>query len=207
MFLKPQRFRNFFRNRSPASESSVPVNHQKTRDIGKTAIQVVKESLKVVVLFSDTFPPLKSTAAGLVDILDRIDTAKDVQNESKQLHVHIKKLKIMLEAAQSGSNFELKDRLDGLHRALEEQRVALENKVDRSLVTRIIFSTEDSKFLAQVLREITFSIEVTTFAMVLDSNLKISKMSSDIVTIKDNTVLYNLGRVVVAEINHADRPG
>ena len=46
--------------------------------------------------------------------------------------------------------------------ALEEQRVALENKVDRSLVTRIIFSTEDSKFLAQVLREITFSIEVTT---------------------------------------------
>ena len=46
--------------------------------------------------------------------------------------------------------------------ALEEQRVALENKVDHSLVTRIIFSTEDSKFLAQVLREITFSIEVTT---------------------------------------------
>ena len=85
MSLKPQRFRNIFCNRSPASESSVstrspapidvPVNHQKTRDIGKTAIQVVKESLKVVVLVSDTFPPLKSAAAGLVDILDRINVS------------------------------------------------------------------------------------------------------------------------------------
>ena len=85
MSLKPRRFFNILRNRSPASESSVstrspapidvPVNHQKTRDIGKTAIQVVKESLKVVVLFSDTLPPLKSTAAGLVDILDRIDVS------------------------------------------------------------------------------------------------------------------------------------
>ena len=75
MSLKPQRFRNIFRNRSPASESSVPVDHQKTRDIGKTAIQVVKESLKVVVLVSDTFPPLKSAAAGLVDILDRINVS------------------------------------------------------------------------------------------------------------------------------------
>ena len=46
--------------------------------------------------------------------------------------------------------------------AMEEKRAALENKLDRSLGTRIVFSTEDSKFLVQVLREITFSIEVTT---------------------------------------------
>ena len=46
--------------------------------------------------------------------------------------------------------------------ALEEKRMALENKLDRSLMTRIVFSTEDTKFLVQVLREITFSIEVTT---------------------------------------------
>ena len=45
---------------------------------------------------------------------------------------------------------------------LEEKRVALENKLDRSVMTRIVFSTEDSQFLVQVLREITFSIEVTT---------------------------------------------
>ena len=48
------------------------------------------------------------------------------------------------------------------HRALEEKRLALEKKLDRSLATRIVFSTEDNQFLAQVLREITFSIEVTT---------------------------------------------
>ena len=41
--------------------------------------------------------------------------------------------------------------------------MALEDKLEsRSLVTRIVFSTEDNKFLAQVVREITFAIEVTT---------------------------------------------
>jgi len=54
--------------------------------------------------------------------------------------------------------------------ALEEKRLALEKKLDRSLMTRIVFSTEDSKFLVQVLREITFSIEVTT-VMSLESLL------------------------------------
>jgi hypothetical protein len=49
-----------------------------------------------------------------------------------------------------------------LYSALEDKRAALENKLDRSIMTRIVFSTEDSKFLAQVVREITFSIEVTT---------------------------------------------
>lgn len=46
--------------------------------------------------------------------------------------------------------------------ALEDKRLALENKLDRSIMTRIVFSTEDSKFLVQVVREITFSIELTT---------------------------------------------
>ena len=46
--------------------------------------------------------------------------------------------------------------------ALEEKKVALENKLGRSLVTRTVFSTEDNKFLVQVVREITFAIEVTT---------------------------------------------
>ena len=47
-------------------------------------------------------------------------------------------------------------------RTLEEKKVALEKKLGRSLATRVVFSTEDSQFLVQVLREITFSIEVTT---------------------------------------------
>ena len=51
---------------------------------------------------------------------------------------------------------------EGSYSSLEEKRVALENKLDRSVMTRIVFSTEDRQFLVQVLREITFSIEVTT---------------------------------------------
>ena len=45
---------------------------------------------------------------------------------------------------------------------LEEKREALENKRDRLAMTRIVLSTEDKQFLAQVLREITLSIEVIT---------------------------------------------
>ena len=48
--------------------------------------------------------------------------------------------------------------------SLEEKRVTLEKKLDRSLATRIAFSTEDSEFLTQILREMTLSIEVTTVA-------------------------------------------
>ena len=144
MPLKPLRFPNIFRSRrSPAlsvpTQSpiiNVPVNHQKTRDMGETAIQVVKESFKVIVLISNTFPPLQSAAAGLVEIFNRIDVSllsssfvtimskrvllaiKDVQIESKRLHEQIEILRRMLEAYQSGlpTGSNLKDRLDGLRR-------------------------------------------------------------------------------------------
>ena len=53
----------------------VPVNHQKTGNLGETAIQVVKESLKIVARMSDIFPPLKTVATGLVEIFDRIDVS------------------------------------------------------------------------------------------------------------------------------------
>ena len=46
--------------------------------------------------------------------------------------------------------------------SLEEKKVALEKKLDRSLATRIVFSTEDGQFLAQIVREMSFSIELTT---------------------------------------------
>ena len=144
MFLKPLRFPNIFRTRSPASSVStqspvainVPVDRQKTRDMGEAAVQVVKESLKVVVLISTSFPPLQSAAAGLVAIFDCIDVSllsssfvsimskrvlqviNDVQIESKRLHEQIEMLRKMLEAYQSGlpAGRHLKDRLDGLHR-------------------------------------------------------------------------------------------
>ena len=48
------------------------------------------------------------------------------------------------------------------HSALEEKKLKLEEKLGRSLATRIVFSTEDSKFLESLVREITFLIEVTT---------------------------------------------
>ena len=59
----------------PPSLINVPVNHQKTGNIGETAIQVVKESIKIIARLSDAFPPLKATASGLVEIFDRIDVS------------------------------------------------------------------------------------------------------------------------------------
>ena len=56
-----------------------PINttadHQKTGDIGETAFQVVKESLKAVARVSSACAPLQTTAAGLVEIFDRIDVS------------------------------------------------------------------------------------------------------------------------------------
>ena len=59
----------------PPAPINVPVNHQNTGNMGETAIEVVKESLKLVARISDAFPPLKTTAAGLVEIFDRIDVS------------------------------------------------------------------------------------------------------------------------------------
>ena len=57
----------------PPPPINVPVNHQKASNIEETAIQVVKESLRIVARMSDAFPPLKTVATGLVEIFDRID--------------------------------------------------------------------------------------------------------------------------------------
>ena len=59
----------------PSPPIIASVNHQKTSDIGETAIQVVKESLNIVARMSDAFPPLKTVATGLVEIFDRIDVS------------------------------------------------------------------------------------------------------------------------------------
>ena len=59
----------------PPPPINVPVNHQKTSNIGETAIQVVKESLNIVARMSDAFPPMKTVATGLVEIFDRIDVS------------------------------------------------------------------------------------------------------------------------------------
>ena len=44
--------------------------------------------------------------------------------------------------------------------SLNAKGEVLENKLGRSGVMNFVFSTEDSQFLAKVLRKITFSIEV-----------------------------------------------
>ena len=59
----------------PPLHSNMTADHQKTGDIGETAFQVVKESLKAVARVSGVFPPLQSTAAGLVEIFDRMDVS------------------------------------------------------------------------------------------------------------------------------------
>ena len=59
----------------PPPPINVPVNHQKTSNIGETAIQLVKESLRIVARTTDAYPPLKTTAALLVEIFDRIDVS------------------------------------------------------------------------------------------------------------------------------------
>ena len=52
----------------PPLPINMTADHKKTGDIGESAFQVVKESsLKVVARVSDAFPPLKTTAAGLVE--------------------------------------------------------------------------------------------------------------------------------------------
>ena len=112
-----------------------------------------------------------------------MQAVKGVKIESKHLHEQVEKLAKMVEAYQNESpaSSNLMDRLDGLHRyvilwilplrtrmdemsysSLEEKKVALEKKLDRSLATRIVFSTEDGQFLAQIVREMSFSIELTT---------------------------------------------
>lgn len=113
----------------------------------------------------------------------------------------------MLQAYEGELPRSVNDRLDGLHRALEAKKAELEKKQHRSLATRIVFSTEGSQFLVRVVREITFSIEVTTFEMTVRNNIDISKTANNSSWIKDNAVLERLGHIVGAEFKHEDRQG
>jgi len=160
-----------------------------------------------VVRVTDVFPPLKSTAAGLLEVFERIDAVKDVQHEFQHLNEQFLKLVTMLNSYQGALSPEAKDRLDGLSRALEEKKKMLEGKLVRSIPERAVFATSDTNFITRVLREVTFAIEVTMLDMSVRSSVKLSQISEIISHMSDNAALDKLGHVSGAEFKHEDCQG
>lgn len=95
------------------------------------AYEAVKESLRTVVRFSDSFPPLKSAGQAILEVMERYDvsptyfqtglllmtldsqTVKEIPKELAHLN---EKLRLLVEILESGSRDMNDDRLGGLAR-------------------------------------------------------------------------------------------
>ncbi|KAF5336330.1 hypothetical protein D9611_006653 [Ephemerocybe angulata] len=148
----------FRRSASPSPRGST----SKTR---KKLFEGVKTALETVVTVADVFPPLKSTAAGLLVLLKAIDDYGENRKEFTRLSERLKVLSEIMVAFPSEFPEEVGDRFRGLASIVEESQKVLEERLDpkRSKIERFILSPRDKEEVLKITQEISFAIEIAMF--------------------------------------------
>ncbi|RXW16871.1 hypothetical protein EST38_g8985 [Candolleomyces aberdarensis] len=202
--------------------------------LGSKIYEGVKTTLRRIVDVSDVFPPLKSTAAGLLVICETIDAYGENQEEFDALLKRVEVLSRIMDSCPPDVSQEVKDRFDGLLRTLEEKKKILQGKMDptRSRVERVMLAPQDKQVVLKLTQEIRFAIEIAMFDTVIENRAQtlqivsgVNWLKERINVMKDHTetmrtieeavhslkrsnTLQKLGRVEGAEYSNAKRgPG
>ncbi|KAF6756397.1 hypothetical protein DFP72DRAFT_846710 [Ephemerocybe angulata] len=122
----------------------------------------VKTALETVVTVADAFPPLKSTAAGLLVLLKAIDDYGENRKEFTRLSERLKVLSEIMVSFPAEFPDEVGDRFSGLASIVEESQKILEERLDpkRSKIERFILSPRDKEEVLKITQEISFAIEI-----------------------------------------------
>ncbi|EAU93494.2 NB-ARC [Coprinopsis cinerea okayama7 len=188
-----------------------------------------KEVLRVIKETTDFFPPVKSAAAALYEILNILDTADGNREEVKKLQNRLKVLEEILSSCPpSGVERSLEDRLGGLARMLEEKAAYLKGKLNDSKGKRVINATEDQKEIHQAIEEVRFAIEIAMLDIsisgrkatlevvkevawvkkrVVETRNLVEETKEIAIWLKDNEHLKKIKTVTGAEFNQEDRQG
>ncbi|KAJ3520494.1 hypothetical protein NMY22_g12735 [Coprinellus aureogranulatus] len=121
----------------------------------------LKNTVALVERVSDVFPPLKSTAAALNALMEMKDVFSSNREEFEKL---AKRVELLEEILKGRTNLppDIRDRRDGLARAVEGLGCELNEKMKASVTKRLAPVKEDRQEILRLIREISFAIE---FAM------------------------------------------
>ncbi|KAF5336328.1 hypothetical protein D9611_006651 [Ephemerocybe angulata] len=170
---------------SPEADISVP-----SEGIGSKIYGSVKTTLRLVVEMGDVFPPVKSTAAGLLFIFDLIDAYGENHEEFNKLLERVKVLSAILTSCPKNVPEEVLDRFRGLSLTLHEKELLLKQKLEnRSKVERVILSTQDKEEVIKLTQEIKMIIEIAVFTSVTQNEVRTIQAVSDIKWLKHHVTI------------------
>ncbi|KAF5336474.1 hypothetical protein D9611_006645 [Ephemerocybe angulata] len=170
---------------SPEAYISVP-----SEDIGSKIYGSVKTALRLVVEMGDVFPPVKSTAAGLLFIFDLIDAYGENHEEFNMLLERVKVLSAILTSCPKDVPEEVLDRFRGLSLTLLEKEESLKQKLqNRSRVERVILSAQDKEEIMKLTQEIKMIIEIAVFTSVTQNEVRTIQAVSEIQWLKDHVTI------------------
>ncbi|KAF6756378.1 hypothetical protein DFP72DRAFT_846691 [Ephemerocybe angulata] len=133
-----------------------------TAGIGTKAYEGIKTSLRMMAQLGDVFPPVKSTAAGLLFIFDIVDAYGENRGEFDKLLKRVEVLSAIIASCPRDVSQEALDRFSGLSRTLREKEELLKQKLNpnRSKIERAILSSKDKEDVLKVTQEIKTVIEI-----------------------------------------------
>ncbi|KIJ50123.1 hypothetical protein M422DRAFT_245927 [Sphaerobolus stellatus SS14] len=191
-------------NSTSTTPNNRPEGGARKRNVAKAAI---KETLRTIVNVTDVFPPLKSAAAAILEIIERYDAVHDVQRSFTELQKQLEGLLAVVQPYQDDVPDNVKNALTGLARAIEEKKAVLEKKLGQSFPVQGVSAPADIAFMTETMRDISFAIQVVMMDISLATHIETSSISNKISDIHSNVYLGKLGSVTGAEFNHEDRQG
>ncbi|KAG2010566.1 vegetative incompatibility protein HET-E-1 [Coprinopsis cinerea AmutBmut pab1-1] len=168
---------------------AIATNEGSVSSAARTIFYGTKEVLRVIKETTDVFPPVKSVAAAMLEILNILDTVDGNRDEVKKLGSRLEVLKDILKSCPTtGVEQSVRDRLDGLARMLQQKASEMKKKLDDSIGKRVFNATEDQKEIKQAVEEVRFAIEVAMFDVSISDHKATLKVAEGMGWVKDKVV-------------------
>ncbi|RXW19280.1 hypothetical protein EST38_g6577 [Candolleomyces aberdarensis] len=175
--------------------------------LGSKIYEGVKTTLRRIVDVSEVFPPLKSTAAGLLAICNTIDGYGENHEEFAALLKRVEALSRIIDESPPNVHQRVQDRFSGLSRTLEEKKKILQDKVNpnRSIVDRAILTDQDKQEVLKLTQEIRFAIEIAMFDATIENMKQTLQVVSGVDWLKERIEIIEDHTGAVRNIEEAVR--
>ncbi|KIJ31651.1 hypothetical protein M422DRAFT_185684 [Sphaerobolus stellatus SS14] len=158
-------------NSTSTTPNNQPEGGARKRNIAKA---VIKETLRTIVNVTDVFPPLKSVAAGILEIIERYDAVHNVQRGFTELQKQLEGLLAVVRLYQDDVPVNVMNALTGLARAIEEKKTVLEKKLGQSVPVRGVAAPANIAFMTETLRDMSFAIQIVLVRAVFPRGINLS---------------------------------
>ncbi|KAJ3516605.1 hypothetical protein NMY22_g14167 [Coprinellus aureogranulatus] len=158
---------------TPPPADPLPDSKPKVSQDKSAWLVTFESTLGFVERVSDVFPPLKSVVAGIKAVAETANDFFGNQEEFLKLSERVRLLdEILRDRSDSSLPQHVRDRRDGLKRAIEDLEKQLEVKTTRGKLKRAVFTKEDQQDIIRIIREINFAIEFAMVSFFLPNSTK-----------------------------------